>query len=258
MKLMRNIAVAFSLYSRIPMPQFKWQDQDMKHNLVFLPWIGGVIGGIYLLLIKIFSMVELPLIFRVAFFTLIPLVVTGGFHLDGFMDVEDGLRSYKSKEEKLEILKDPHIGAFAIIGLIKLGLVWLGSMGLILDNLDRGIMVIMAIMFFTVRAMAGITSIIFKHAKKDGMLNMETQKISRIDLISLIAELLISIILMLLVDWVAGLSLIIGILIFTIYYKNLTYKEFGGVTGDTAGFYIVFGEGICLFILAMISLFKLM
>ena len=43
------------------------------------------------------------------------LLVTGGIHMDGYMDTMDALHSYGSREKKLEILKDSHIGAFAVI-----------------------------------------------------------------------------------------------------------------------------------------------
>ena len=46
---------------------------------------------------------------------MIPIIITGGIHLDGLLDTADALSSYKSMEEKLEILKDSHTGAFAII-----------------------------------------------------------------------------------------------------------------------------------------------
>ena len=45
---------------------------------------------------------------------LIPVLITGGIHLDGLLDTADALSSYKTKEEKLEILKDSHAGAFAL------------------------------------------------------------------------------------------------------------------------------------------------
>ena len=45
------------------------------------------------------------------------MAVTGGFHIDGFMDTMDAFHSYKPREEKLAILKDSHIGAFAVIML---------------------------------------------------------------------------------------------------------------------------------------------
>ena len=43
------------------------------------------------------------------------LLVTGGIHMDGYMDTMDALHSYGNREKKLEILKDSHIGAFAVI-----------------------------------------------------------------------------------------------------------------------------------------------
>ncbi len=49
--------------------------------------------------------------------TLIPVFVSGGIHLDGFMDTMDALGSWGDKEKKLEILKDSHNGAFAVIGI---------------------------------------------------------------------------------------------------------------------------------------------
>ena len=44
-----------------------------------------------------------------------PVLVTGGIHLDGFLDTADALSSWQPWEKKLEILKDSHAGAFAII-----------------------------------------------------------------------------------------------------------------------------------------------
>ena len=46
MKILKRIAIAFSLYSRIPMPVFEWEDEDYKGAIAFLPLVGVVIGGI--------------------------------------------------------------------------------------------------------------------------------------------------------------------------------------------------------------------
>ena len=50
----------------------------------------------------------------------IPLIITGGFHLDGFIDTSDAVSSFKDREERLSIMKDPHVGAFGIIRTIVL------------------------------------------------------------------------------------------------------------------------------------------
>lgn len=47
---------------------------------------------------------------------LLPILVTGGIHMDGFMDTSDALASWQSPEKRLEILKDSHVGAFAVLG----------------------------------------------------------------------------------------------------------------------------------------------
>ena len=45
----------------------------------------------------------------------VPLLVTGGIHMDGFLDTCDARASWGDREKKLEILKDSHTGAFAVI-----------------------------------------------------------------------------------------------------------------------------------------------
>ena len=55
------------------------------------------------------------------------LLVTGGIHMDGYMDTMDALHSYGSREKKLEILKDSHIGAFAVIMTVLYVLIAAGA-----------------------------------------------------------------------------------------------------------------------------------
>ena len=45
-KIAKAIGVAFSMYSKIPMPHFVWASEDMRYHLLFFPWIGAVIGGL--------------------------------------------------------------------------------------------------------------------------------------------------------------------------------------------------------------------
>ena len=93
MKFLRNIAAAFSLYSRIPVPRFQWKEDDLKYHLVFLPWVGAIIGALEILIVAFADFAYLPDLATVVLLALAPLVVSGGFHLDGFMDVQDALRS---------------------------------------------------------------------------------------------------------------------------------------------------------------------
>ena len=46
------------------------------------------------------------------------IILTGGLHLDGFADVCDGFYAGKSKADALRIMKDPHLGTMAVVGII--------------------------------------------------------------------------------------------------------------------------------------------
>ena len=49
MRIIKSFFIAFSMYSKIPMPQFQWKDEDMRYALCFFPWVGAVIGALWYL-----------------------------------------------------------------------------------------------------------------------------------------------------------------------------------------------------------------
>lgn len=252
MKLFKSLIIAFSLYSQIPMPRFEWKDEDMKYNLAFLPFVGAVIGAVWLGACCFFCDLELPAIVIVFLMSLVPLLITGGFHLDGFLDVEDALRSYKSKEEKLQILKDPHIGAFAIIRLLIYVCLWGAALGLLVcGEYSKEWIYLTAMMFAFVRSGCAISSICVKSAKKDGMLNMETHMADKKVLIAVVIELLACITLMTCINPIKSLIYVTSGTLHFLWYVRLCKKQFGGVTGDTAGFYITTGELVFLIVTAV-------
>ena len=253
MKIIRSIAVSFSLYSRIPMPSFKWEEEDMKHAISFLPLTGAFIGALIYFSTMAYSIVIIPNIAYACILMALPLIVTGGFHMDGFMDVQDAKNSYQPKERKLEIMKDPHIGAFAVISLVVLGLIWFSALIVVMDNRFENL-VIYGISFAFVRAACGLTSLKFEKAKKEGMLSMETGNSNNLDVAILTSFLVISGGMILFLDYYVGISFIAVLLLFTVYYHHMCKKNFGGVTGDTAGFYVVAGELLMVVTLAVVSI----
>lgn len=248
--IFRYIAVAFSLYSRIPMPHFKWKDSDMKYSLIFFPWIGVAIGGLSVLLWQVSMMLGLPEMATILLLALVPVLITGGFHIDGFMDVQDALRSYADKNKKLEIMKDPHIGAFAVIGLIKLLLIYGIGLTILVYANDINLIIVYGIIFVVCRAVSGILARILQKAKRDGMLFEETKASGNVIEISLILQLIIAFAVMFIFNWVMTLFMLLGLVIAVLYYIYKTKKEFDGVTGDTAGFFLCLSETTMLIFLA--------
>ena len=119
MKWIRSFIIAFSMYSKIPMPRVEWTTSSMQYAFCFFPLVGAVNGaltwGAGHVLFALRDAGKLPALFPAVFLTILPLLVTGGIHMDGFLDTSDARHSYGEREQKLAILKDPHTGAFAVI-----------------------------------------------------------------------------------------------------------------------------------------------
>ena len=253
MKTLRNLIFAMSLYTRLPLRLKNAKEEDCAHVLVFLPLAGLVAGaalyGAYVLI----TGCELPLVFSCCALSLIPLVITGGFHVDGFMDVQDARSSYKSREEKLAILKDPHIGAFAVIRLLMLAGCWIACLSLLLWKEVERLLLLHAISFVTVRAACGLTALLFPHAKREGMLEMESAGSKTGDVIILALTYAIAVTAMCVVHPLGGLCSIAALLLFAAWYHTMCKKEFGGVTGDTSGYFVTVGEALILIVLACLT-----
>ena len=96
-KIAKAFIVAFSMYSKIPMPGFKWDSDDMKYHFCFFPFIGAVIGVLEFAWLKAFINFQFDRILFNLFAVAIPVLTTGGIHLDGFIDTMDALNSYQDR-----------------------------------------------------------------------------------------------------------------------------------------------------------------
>ena len=109
-----------SMFSIIPSPGNIWNGKARDKMLLFLPVIGLEIGLIWAALAWCCDLLRLPMLVKGLLLSVYPYLITGFIHLDGYMDVTDAVRSYRSLERRREILKDSHVGAFAVIGIVLL------------------------------------------------------------------------------------------------------------------------------------------
>ncbi len=110
-------AVAF--LTRFPVPKLSSSQEDWLKSPVYYPIVGLLIGGLLFACVQVlFPYLTAPV---VAVLTLTVWVyITGGLHLDGWMDLADGLGSYRSREEVLRIMKDSRVGAMGVTAAILL------------------------------------------------------------------------------------------------------------------------------------------
>lgn len=230
-----SFKIAFSMYSKIPMPKTDWNKENMKYALCFFPLVGLAIGIIFYLWSLLAKFLALGNIFTTAIYTIIPILITGGIHMDGFVDSMDAINSYQSIERKLEILKDSHIGAFALITSITYFIAYFG----VLSEIKGEEIIIVSLGFILSRALSGLSIVTFPLAKKSGLAaNFSDSAQKKKVKITMIIYIIIISLIMLYINLFLGIASIISSLIVFFYYKLMAKKKFGGITGDIAGYFL--------------------
>ena len=244
MILLESLLVALSTYSVVPVPQFDWNDRNMKYAICFFPTVGVLCGGALWGWLVLAQKLNISSLLFAAVAACLPLFITGGIHMDGYMDTVDALASHQSRERKLEILKDPHCGAFAVI---YCGIYLLMYVGFIYEIYEAQEMMVLCPMFVLSRTLSALCAVTMPNARKAGMLCAYTQNTEKHHaVVSLAAVLLVCSILILWLSPLVGGTMLLGALLSVLLYYKLAMGQFGGVTGDTAGFFLQICELSCI------------
>lgn len=113
---MKSFILMLTFLTRIPFPvRFEFNNDDFAKGLLFLPFIGLIIG-LPMYLFTLYIDITAPFVMSFLLM-LIYLGMTGGLHLDGLADYFDGMFSGRRRERILEIMKDSATGSFGVVGL---------------------------------------------------------------------------------------------------------------------------------------------
>ena len=234
---MKSLIIAFAMYSKLPMPRVEWEKKALSWALCWFPLVGVVIGAVLYGWLALAGFLGFGRIFTAAVALLLPIALSGGIHLDGFCDTCDALSSHQSRERKLEILKDSHTGAFAIICcalyLLVLFACWCEV------ELTGPAVLTLALGPVLSRALSGLFAATLPNARGTGLLatftapmdGAKTRAVLGLWVLAVCAALL----------WLApvpGLAALIGAGLVCLYYVTMSRRQFGGITGDLAGFFL--------------------
>lgn len=242
------IVSAFSTFSVLPTPRIEWNEYSLKNVLAALPLVGTVIGGVLCMYYWISTILELPAILSAVAFTILPVALSGGIHMDGYADMTDALSSHAAPEKKRAILKDPHCGAFAVIGVGCYLLLYFGLCAAL--PLDWKTVGLLGVTHVLSRAVGSLLSLL-PSASTDGMQRAFHDSASKSSVWILILWVVLSI------GGAAALSPLaaIGMLLaggpVFLYIRHTAKKQFGGMSGDLAG------AGITLSAIAMVLMLVL-
>lgn len=246
--LLESCAIAFSMYSRIPVPQVPWNEDNMKYTVCFFPLVGLVTGLISWIWTVLAGAAGLNMSLRAAVLTVIPVLVTGGIHLDGLLDTADAEASHLDRDRKLEIMHDSQSGAFAIICC---GVYLLLSFGIFSQLSDRRMLQLLLVYVIS-RCLSGYAMVKFRMAREDGLLYSfaEAALNDRSSIILLVEGAAASLILLISAPGAGLLALLLAGLCFA-YYRIRSYKVYDGITGDLAGAFLCICELAMTFALAL-------
>lgn len=248
--LFRSIDMAFAMFSIIPMPNVEWKKEIMRWMLCALPLVGVVIGAVLCLWYWLCRLLGFGPVLFAAGLTLLPILISGGVHMDGFCDTVDALASHAEPARKREILKDSHTGAFAVIAVGSY-LVLYAALGTELYG-PWAIVLIVGISQVLARVVGALCSVMFPSSPQHGLLFAFSDAASKK------AAAVLGV-------WGAAcaaaliwLSVPAGIVTVALaaccipYLHHMAMKQFGGMSGDLAGYVISLSSIVMLFGLVVV------
>lgn len=249
-KYFKGFLMAISMFTIIPLPRYEWDDDGGKNIMKFYPAIGLIVGVIWYLVLKLFYLLGASKVVTAAITLIIPFILTGMLHLDGYIDVCDALLSRRNKEEKLRILKDPHTGAFAVISVVMLFVVNFSAIYTVVDknNSTIGLILIPIIS----RSLMGYLLLSKESMKGSSLGAFFKQGTGKLDKTILIICLIFSSLISIVVFGIYGAIMSLAMIFISTFFVNNAAKEFDGMSGDTAGYGLVIAETVGVLILSFI------
>ncbi len=163
----RDIALVLSFLTRLPVGAARFNGRTLADAAWAFPFAGLVVGGIGGGVLYGFAyMGWSPAIAVLLAMTLMALV-TGGLHEDGLADVVDGFGGGHTRERKLEIMHDSHIGTYGVLALVFS----VGIRAVALFQIQQsvnGLTVLVAAAVFSRSILPGVMTIL-PQARDDGL-----------------------------------------------------------------------------------------
>ncbi|HEX3032952.1 MAG TPA: adenosylcobinamide-GDP ribazoletransferase [Bacillota bacterium] len=119
MAVISRFVTAVQSLTRLHIMNVEWNEEDYGRSSAYFTLVGMLIGTI-LWAVWATAGKHFPTEVVSALLIVAHLLITGGMHLDGFMDSMDGLFSGRSRERKLEIMKDSRVGANGVMAVVVL------------------------------------------------------------------------------------------------------------------------------------------
>ena len=237
---MRKYITAFlmtqSMFCFLPFPCKAWDEECRPYMLLLLPVVGLEIGALWLLIDFILKYLQVhPMVYGLVMCA-IPYLTTGFMHLDGFMDVVDAVCSWRDLEKRRAILKDSHVGSFAVVWCVFLILAGFAMFSAIPADADMRVLLVIPAVSRCCSALA-----IMRLKTMNTSQYANTANYPKWHQMLLVIMILLCLGLGFVLAGKYSISLMIGLLGYCVALRK-SYRSLQGMNGDISGFCICISE----------------
>ena len=232
--------MSIQFFTSIPIPYEVPMDRvHIEKAIKTFPLLGLLQGMFYAFLLYVLIQWTPLSPLAAAFFVWLALIVlTGGIHLDGWMDASDAFFSYRDRQKRLEIMKDPRVGAFGVLSvMVLLSARFLFIYEISLRAFDATFVLIVLIPYLS-KSVMGILLIKVRAAKKEGLGTLFKQAATQHTLwiYPVYMVPVLGGIFLLYPVATSGVLLLMAMAILSLLFAaRKVVKWFGGITGDVIG-----------------------
>ncbi len=247
-KLFRAFLMCLSMFTVIPVPAGAWDEDARPIMTLFLPVVGLIVGGLWAALAYILRLLELPELVTGAALCAFPFLITGGIHMDGYLDVTDAVKSYRDIDERRKILKDPNVGSFAVLAGILLVVTQFTLFASAGEDADIYTLLIIPTVSRTAAALAVTVMRPMSVSEYSGAYRRGVRKTHTVTLCVLLAA-----------ELVAGFVFcgkygfsMLAVLLGYCHHVWRAYRSLDGFSGDVSGYALTFAETCGIAVYALI------
>lgn len=155
MKYIRGFLMAWGNFTAIPCPYRKWHEEARRAMLCMLPVLGFIMGVIIVGLLWLLELLGVSPLLAGVILTASYFMMTGFIHVDGFMDCSDAIMSRRPDiSQRQRILKDPAVGAFAVVAVCMMLMIFAAAMITLADKPSAEGVWVIPVIFMVSRVLA--------------------------------------------------------------------------------------------------------
>jgi adenosylcobinamide-GDP ribazoletransferase len=228
---------------------------DLAKSMVHFPLVGFLIGFLLINADKIFFFMALPYPVANLLLIILSILITRALHLDGLADTLDGMMGGKSQNERLAIMKDSRIGTAGTIGIFLILFLKYVCLNALFNSDKTG-----ALLTAPMLARWSQTILTYKanYGRQEGMArdfvgHLRTEGFVYASLVAVGFAAFVVIQIEIRTVFLI-VSLIAGVVLFTLLGRQYLVRKLGGVTGDAIGAMSELNEGLVFLLFVVFSL----